>query len=338
MPEVITFRQALDRATGKKHALLGNGFSRACQDDIFSYDALFGQASFEGLSPASRNAFEALNTTDFEVVIRALRQTALLARVYLEANPEVVATLNADADGLRELLARTIAATHPNRPADIPVERYAACRTFLSSFEDIYTLNYDLLLYWALMQEEIEPQIEFDDGFRKPDDEPAEYVTWDVQKTDKQNIFYLHGGLHIFDAGPEVQKFTWCNTGIALIDQTREALETNRFPLFVAEGSHSSKLDRIQHAAILSRAYRSFAAIGGSLYIFGLSFGESDEHILKLLDKGKPKQAFISLHGDPDSAGNSRIVDRAELMRTRRPANRPLAVEFFDANSAQAWG
>jgi len=135
-----------------------------------------------------------------------------------------------------------------------------------------------------------------------------------------------------------VQKFTWCNTGVALIDQIRDALVTNRFPLFVAEGSDSSKLDKIQHAAILSRAYRSFAAIGGTLYIFGLSFGESDEHILKLLDKGKPSQAFISLHGDPDSTGNRRIVDRVELMRTRRPARRPLSVEYFNASSARAWG
>ncbi len=337
MPAVITFQQALERASGTKHVLLGNGFSRACRDDIFSYDALFNQAKFEGLSPASRNAFGALNTTDFEVVIRALKQAALLAAVYLDNNPELAQRLNGDADGLRELLATTIAASHPDRPADIPNEQYAACRGFLSNFKRIYTVNYDLLLYWALMQEEIEPQIGFDDGFREPEDGPAEYVTWDVQKTDEQNIFYLHGGLHIFDAGPELQKFTWCNTGIALVDQIREALETNRFPLFVAEGSHDSKLERIQHSGFLNRAYRSFAAIGGTLFIFGLSFADADEHVLRLLDKGKAKEAFISLHGDLGSQGNMRIVNRAELMKNRRPARRPLAVEFFDADSAHVW-
>jgi hypothetical protein len=277
MPEVITFQQALERAIGLRHALLGNGFSRACQDDIFSYAALFDQANFERLSPAARNAFRALNTTDFEVVIRALKQAALLAAVYLEGNSEVVQRLNADADGLRELLARTIAANHPDRPSNISAEKYAASRTFLSNFERIYTVNYDLLLYWTLMQEEIEPHIRFDDGFREPEEGPADYVTWDVQKTGQQNIFYLHGGLHIFDAGAELQKFTWCNTGIALIEQIREALETNLFPLFVAEGSHASKLDRIQHSGFLNRSYRSFAEIGGSLFVFGLSFGEAAE-------------------------------------------------------------
>ncbi len=338
MPEVITFQQALEQATHHKHVLLGNGFSRACRDDIFSYDALFDRANFDALSLAARNAFEVLNTTDFEVVIRALKQAARLASIYLENDPNLAQRLNSDAAGLRELLGRTIAASHPDRPGDIQDQQYAACRTFLRNFKRIYTVNYDLLLYWALMRQEILPQIESDDGFREPDEGPAEYVTWDVQKTGEQNVFYLHGGLHIFDAGPELQKFTWCNTGIALLDQIREALETDRYPLFVAEGTHDSKLDRIQHSGFLNRAYRSFASISGSLFIFGLSFGAADEHILRLLDNGKVKEAFISLRGNPDSAGNARIVQRAELMTTRRPARRPLAVKFFGSNSAAVWG
>ncbi len=338
MPDVITFEQAIARTTASRHVLLGNGFSRACRDDIFSYDALFDRANFAGRSPTVRGAFEALQTSDFEVVIRALKLTAALARIYFEDHPELTVRLEADANALQELLAQTIATSHPDRPVDISEESYAACRRFLSCFKRIYTVNYDLLLYWALMHGEIPPSIEFDDGFRQPDDGPAEYVTWDVQKTDQQNVFYLHGALHIFDAGPELQKFTWSNTGIALIDQIREALETNRFPLFVAEGSHDSKLDRIQHSGFLNRAFRSFAAIAGSLFVFGLSFGDSDEHILKLLDTGKVSRVFISLHGDPNSESNARIVQRAELMRERRPVRRPLSIEFFSAESARVWG
>jgi hypothetical protein len=59
MPEVITFQEALERASDTKHLLAGNGFSRACRNDIFSYSALFNQANFDGLSPAARNAFGA---------------------------------------------------------------------------------------------------------------------------------------------------------------------------------------------------------------------------------------------------------------------------------------
>lgn len=339
MPETISFAQALERATAQpRHVLLGNGFSRACRDDVFAYRALFEQADFQDLSTAARAAFDALETTDFELVMRALNQASALAQVYFPEQPEISQRFHSDANGLRELLARTIAGSHPDRPNDISQEAYAACRSFLRNFKNIYTVNYDLLLYWALMQQNLEPEIVFDDGFRQPEGGPADYVTWDVQKTDKQNIFYLHGGLHIFDAGPELQKFTWCKTGIALVDQIRDALATDRFPLFVAEGTHESKLERIQHSGFLNRAYRSFARIGGALFVFGLSFSEADEHLLKLLDTGKVSQMFISLHGDPNSARNHNIAHRATLMTVRRPSRRPLAVQFFDADSAHLWG
>ena len=340
MPDVVSFAEALERVPPnvKKHVLLGNGFSRACRDDIFSYDALFDQANFNTLSPTARAAFDALTTTDFEVVMRALRQAAALAQIYAQNDPRLPDRLRADADSLRDLLAETIAHSHPDRPGDIELVRYAACRLFLNHFKTIYTVSYDLLLYWALMQEELEPALNFDDGFRQPEDGPVDYVTWDVQNTQQQSVFYLHGALHIFDAGPELQKFTWSNTGVALIEQIREALRTDRFPLFVAEGDSRSKLDRIQHNGFLNRAYRSFSSIGGALFIFGLSFAENDEHILKLVYNGKITHLLVSLHGDPDSEGNQRIVRRAELMGDRGRRRLPLQVTFFDAASVRVWG
>jgi hypothetical protein len=340
MPEVMSFQDALQRSPDrtKRHILLGNGFSRAWRDDIFCYDALFEQANFSALSPAARDAFNALNTTDFETVIRALRQASRLATVYVADRPDLVQSLLGDADGLREVLASTIAANHPDRPAAVEPYRYEACRGFLSNFKDIYTLNYDLLLYWALMQEELEPHVEFDDGFRKPEDDAAEYVTWDTDRSYGQNLHYLHGALHIFDAGVELQKFTWCNTGTALIDQIRAALDQNRFPLFVAEGTAISKMERIEHSAYLCRAKRSFAGIGGDLFVFGFSFSESDDHILRLLRKNKISRAFVSLHGTPNSESNVRIVRRIALAVDRRAPKNPLTVEFFDADSANIWG
>jgi hypothetical protein len=339
MPNVIPFQQALEMSPDvkKRRVLLGNGFSRACRNDIFCYEALFDQANFQGLSPSAREAFNALGTTDFETVIRALGQTSQLAAVYVSDRPELIQTLREDANGLREVLASAIASTHPDRPSSIAATRYEACRAFLSNFEDIYTLNYDLLLYWALMQEELEPQVEFDDGFRNPDDGPAEYVTWDTDKAYTQSLHYVHGALHIFDAGAELRKYTWCNTGTALIDQIRAALDENRFPLFVAEGSAQSKIERIEHSAYLCRARRSFGSIAGDLFVFGFSFGDSDEHLLRLLAKNRVGRAFISLHGDPNSDANCRIAHRAELIAAQRPRH-ALTLVYFDADSANVWG
>jgi hypothetical protein len=140
MPSVTTFSEALNAVKGDKkpHLLLGNGFSRACRDDIFAYEALFESADFSKLSSSAREAFEALKTTDFEVVMRALRDTARLLELY-GVTARIRDRLLADAEGLREVLAKTIAQNHPGRPSDLNQQSYEACRHFLSNFRDIYT-------------------------------------------------------------------------------------------------------------------------------------------------------------------------------------------------------
>jgi len=337
--EVLSFVDALALVpeVKKRHVLLGNGFSRAWRDDIFSYDALLDQAGFGALSPFARRAFDALGTTDFEDVMRALRSAAALIRLYDSKNENLPRRLVEDAAGLREVLVQTIASRHPERPSAVMPDEYEHARTFLANFKTVYTLNYDLLLYWALMQQEVEPTILFDDGFRTPDEGPAEYVTWDVEKTDRQNIHYLHGALHVFDAGHETQKYTWVNTGDALIDQVRTALENNLYPLFVSEGDSNQKLAKIKHSDFLARSYRSFAKIGGSLYVYGHSMAASDDHILQLIEKNRCAQLFVGLYGDPDSPANQGIRARSEELAETRPERKPLEVGYFDAASAQVW-
>ncbi len=340
MPELLTFEQALAGVAGDKqpHVLLGNGFSRACRDDIFAYEALFDRANFEDLSPHARNAFDRLQTTDFEVVMRALRQAATLIELYQSENQALADQLKADADGLREVLVSAIAGSHPELPADIEPEAYMACKEFLARFNRIFTVSYDLLLYWALMQSEIEPNVRCDDGFRKPENVNAEYVTWEPENTYEQNVYYLHGALHIFDAGVEIQKYTWINTGIRLIEQVRSALQQNLYPLFVAEGKSARKLERIRHSDFLSKAQRSMLNIGGTLFTYGHSLAENDSHILRLIVKSKVKQLFVGIYENPESVANQETIRRAEELAHQRPASKPLEVQFYDAGSAQVWG
>jgi hypothetical protein len=339
VPNLLQFQDALRLCDdAKPKLLLGNGFSRACRDDIFAYGALFDRADFRALSASARAAFAALQTTDFERVMRALLDATALARAYESQTSAVARAFETDADGLRNVLVQTIAENHPAHPGEISEDRYAACRTFLANFGFVYTLNYDLLLYWALMHADQGPAINHDDGFRTPDAGPTEYVSWDIDKSNSQNVFYLHGALHLFDAGSELVKYTWCNTGVRLIEQVREALLASRYPLFVAEGTSDQKYERIRHSDFLSRAYRSFANIGGTLFVHGHSFSANDDHILRLMERGKVKSLFVGLFGDPESESNATIARRANQLAITRPTRRPLAVKFYDAASANVWG
>ena len=342
MVKLLTFDQALKQTEGhKRHLLLGNGFSRACRDDLFAYDALFAQAKGK-LSKSAKKAFDALGTTDFESVMRSLKQAADLLKVYAPKYPKLAKRLAADANTLRDVLAHAIASSHPKRPNEIKDDEFKACRAFLRHFDNIYTLNYDLLLYWAMMHNDVDDlPVTCNDGFHQPEDGPEEYVVWDVSDVGSQHVFYMHGALHVFDAGAEVQKYTWCNTGIALVDQIREALGENQYPIYVAEGSSESKMQRIQHSAFLSRGYRSLPAVSGSLFIYGHSLASNDEHVLRLVEKGKVTTAYVSIYGDPKSKDNQRVIARAAALQEGRENSRrrnKLDVRFFKAASARVWG
>jgi hypothetical protein len=338
-PEVMSFEDAIGLAEGKKHLMLGNGFSIALFPDIFTYGTLFDKAkSSRKLTKKITGVFGLLETTDFEQVMEALQNAAKLMTVYAKKAPNLAKKLQADAEKLRDILTETISENHPERPHCVDETQYASCKTFLSNFDgSIYTLNYDLLLYWTLMQSEVQPDVKSDDGFRDVEEGTAEYVVWDVQNSGTQRIHYLHGALHVFDAGAELKKFVWSKTEIALVDQIRRSLASRHYPLIVTEGTSEQKMDRIQHSGFLSRAYRSLAGIGWNLFIYGHSLAENDEHLLKLIDHGKTTRIFVGLYGDPTKKSNQKIIERAKLIPGRRRDRYPAEVFFYDAQSARVW-
>lgn len=341
--KLLSFDEALgksDEVKGKRHLLLGNGFSIALFPSIFTYGTLFDRAKkSKKLSDKIANVFDLLGTTDFEKVMEALQVASALVGIYAEKVPKLAARLQADAEKLRDVLAETISENHPERPYNITPKQYGSCKRFLSRFDtgSIYTLNYDLLLYWTLMQDEVKPDVPSDDGFRDSERGGDNYVVWDVQNSRHQRIFYLHGALHLYDAGAELKKFVWSKTEIALVDQIRTSLARREYPLVVTEGTSEQKMDRIQHSGFLNRAYRSFAEIGGNLFIYGHSLAENDEHLLKLIDRGNTKQIFVGIYGEADSPTNRKVIARARQFSTRRPESHPANVYFFDAASAHVW-
>ncbi len=344
---VLSFERAMRHISNanKKHLLLGNGFSIALKPDIFSYASLFENADFSH-APRLAALFDALETMDFEIVIRHLQDAAKVVEVYRPNLPRLASHLRADAATIKHALVSAVATGHPDRPFDVTPEQYASCRTFLRKFDHIFTLNYDVLLYWALMQTEVdELPLRPDDGFRHPENEPElPYVSW--QQANLATIYYLHGALHLFDSGTEITKYTWSKTDKAIVDQIREALDRNEFPLFVAEGTSKSKLERIMHNAYLHKALRSFESCckpaSNAIVIFGHSLAANDIHILRCIGVGGVEHLLVGLYGNPDSRINRAAIQNAEALVQLRASKRgprfPLNVTYYDAASASVWG
>lgn len=355
MATILTFDGAIEHSAQfkKRHLLLGNGFSIACRPKIFTYGSLFERADFSSV-PRLPAIFEAVGTTDFEHVIKMLEDASRVVTFYSSEAAQAAGEMAADAAALKDILLQTVANNHPNIPNEIADEQFAACRKFLSHFlgadnknGKVYTLNYDLLLYWTLMHDDMgfdDPiDLATNDGFGRAEDTAREYVNWMGESgAHGQRIHYLHGALHLFDAGAELQKCTWVNTGKPLLEQAREAIEANKFPLFVAEGKSNQKLAKIKHSAYLHHSYKSFseqmAQHTDALFIFGHSLADNDQHILKKIARGKISQIYIGLYGDPQSPGNKKICDSAAALARLRDKSAPLRIAFFDAKSAQVWG
>jgi len=349
---LLTFEEAIaDSATfSKRHLLLGNGFSIACRKDIFHYGSLFAQADFSAC-PEVKAVFEALDTQDFEAAIRALENAARILPAYLPDGAGAIAKMQEHAVTLKEILIQTIAGNHPAIPPEIADAEFWACRAFLDHFlgrdGQVFTLNYDLLLYWALMHDDdplgMALNLARNDGFGNDEDAPdAEYVVWqgEVGAHDAR-VHFLHGALHLFDSGSELKKYTWVRKGVPLIEQARAAIDSNAYPLFVAEGSSSQKKAKIRHNAYLYQGFKQFTANVKQgkhcFFIFGHSLAANDDHILIRMARGKFPKLYLGLYGDPDNDDNKRIIARARELAAQRHEKTPLEVAFYDAASANVW-
>jgi hypothetical protein len=361
---MISFQQALAATENcKRYLLLGNGFSISLFPQCFSYASLFQEAKNAGLfdgTPELAIAFELLGTIDFEYVMESLKAASLLAPLYDYDG----AKMAEHADLLKEVLVNAIAGRHPARPNEVTEAQYENCRQFLRHFIGmnrgnhrgrIYTVNYDLLLYWAVLHDEVEwdgedvavrenSELHHDDGFRAPEDNwDAEYVAWEqFSAANEQTVSFIHGALHLYERGPELAKLCWERSGNKpLMDQIRAALDEDKYPLFVSEATTDIKLARINRSAYLSKALRSFNGCCGTksaaLFVVGHSLADNDDHILRRISGGKISQVFVSLFGDPDDAKNQAIRAKAEGWAAIRHQIYPLDIEFIDASTLHIW-
>ena len=147
---MLTFQDAIKSINeGERPSiLLANGFSQAWDSSIFNYANLLEAADFGERNSIIRSLFERMETYDFEVIMRQLVSAELVLDIY-ESDAETLKQIQSDKDILKEALITAISNTHPDLPSDVSDDQYVAVRRFLFPFNEIFTLNYDLLFYWA---------------------------------------------------------------------------------------------------------------------------------------------------------------------------------------------
>ncbi len=337
MDRLLTFEEVLNQ-THKPFLLLGNGFSMAYDHKRFSFTTLLESAITEGIISENSEiykVFQKLETADFESVMRILEDSEKIVGIY-GGEKELQEKIMEDNKKLKEYLVKIITNNHPEKSTSLTIEEKESCISFLKNFSGIYTLNYDLLLYWATMQEQHANLV---DGFGNNEESEHEgYVVYGG-KAYKMNIFYLHGALHYFDAGDEIIKKTYVNTERPLVEQIRSSLDENKYPIFISEGNSEQKMTKIMHSAYLIHCYKSLRGIGSkkkkesSIVMFGVSLKENDSHILDAILKSNLKNIYIGV-----SSRDAVSHIEAKVEEHNRKTNDNKIVILYDYRTVDVWG
>ncbi|HCU2529346.1 TPA: DUF4917 family protein [Klebsiella oxytoca] len=323
-----TFAQALaSLQEGEKPSLLmGNGFSQAWSPQIFNYRNILDNANFGAHGDLIRKLFQELNTSDFESVMDKLSSANRIIKHY-DPHCEMINLINEHQEALKTALINAISNSHPTYPHQISGRQFSSARFFLSCFEGLFTLNYDLLMYWARNKNSLEPlNFETDDGFRAG-------RTWQRYDTD-QEVFFLHGALHLYEQGSLIKKHASSDNGNTIIEQVQINLDEDAFPLFVSEPTSEKKKERILHNPYLNFCYAALRRLKGTLFIYGHSMDKNDRHIFDQIRESQITKVYVSIYGNENDENNKKAIANAYRFLSKDGYN----VVFFIAETAPIWG
>ncbi|VTU29991.1 DUF4917 family protein [Variovorax sp. PBL-E5] len=345
MDHYENFTDVIDRLNGKRRIslLIGNGFSMAYDPKIFSYNALadFVQKISD---PTLATLFNVLKTKNFELIMDQLNSFSNLLEA-LGADASLQKKVSDAHAKLKVSLLDAVKQLHPEHVFKIPQESIDNCAKFLHLFLDhggeIFSTNYDLLLYWVLMRGNFDKAV---DGFGRELLNPMESAKGDEEKDwselrwgpnrSNQNIHYIHGALPFFDVRTDIVKEQYNEEGL-LLENIGSRLDKGEYPIFVTAGSGNEKLELIRHNSYLSNCYDHLCKVDGSVITYGFGFGQYDEHIIDALNKAahaehKTPPKLWSIYIGVFSEGGKNHIERIEKKFHAK-------VCTFNVKSANPW-
>nr|WP_288453415.1 DUF4917 family protein [uncultured Pseudomonas sp.] len=311
--------------------LLGNGASIAINNS-FNYRSLKEKAEEKGLfTPAGQKLFDDFETVDFELILRLVWQ-AYRVNTTLEINDTKTENTYKE---VRTALIETVREIHP--PHASVAKHFRAISGFSKNFSNIYSLNYDLILYWAtLWSNDSCDWHEFKDCFN------GDLIFRDDWRTLRRPyrgthvtlVFYPHGNLYLSRNITEFEKKIRAR-GDVLLDRILADWRSEMVvPLFVSEGTQEQKVNSIMGSRYLSTVYReSIKEAQNSLTVYGWGFGEQDKHILRAFKSSQIKHIAVSVSNRP---ADQIYCARVHAMISE-VFGREFPVIFFDRASLGAW-
>jgi len=270
--------------------LIGNGASRAISA-TFAYRSLYDMACSRSVAhpivSPEREVFDTLDTRNFEQVLAALSNAIMIDGVYNLDSHDISTSY----ERIRTSLVEAVHAVHIPF-AQIPPETLHSIREALLDYTFVYSTNYDLLIYWAIMQDPTHFKDYFFSG--------SLFDAGNVEVWDKSTRFmFLHGALHLYRtrAGGTYKRAAGA-FGNLLDDFGTPIPEFDgATPLFITEGDSRDKLRSIYTSDYLAFSYGQFMHNSGPLVIFGQSLEpQFDQHLISAIRGSRNRTLGIGIH------------------------------------------
>lgn len=323
--------------------ILGNGASISISNN-FSYKNLLLKASEIDNFPVS--IFNTLNTTNFESVIYQLDIAQKINKAITSISPQIEQLNQTISDTnitIRQSLIKTIQRIHPEYAflsfITSSEETITKLLNYLTQFEYIINLNYDLLVYYILLHQ----TNKFTDYFL-PDSTANNKLTFNEEiswLTDQVKLYYPHGNivLGINNIGEE-EKITYHPpTTLLQTILNRWSNDTNFYPLFICEGSSTEKIKSISRSYYLNYIYRNILPkLPENIICYGWSLSENDEHIIKQILKDPQKNHKLLISIRKGNKSNFQVETECINIKNRiNNINNNTEIHFFDSSDEGCW-
>lgn len=211
---------------------------------------------------------------------------------------------------LKKNIIDTIEIIHPTSwmPFDT---RISSCANNMRVFRRIYTLNYDLVLYWVFLRHNdlhVNAKL-FRDGFAQRPRRLQNLLTYS-DSNNHANVLYLHGAIHlVVDSKGDTRKICkskengWLSLTELIPRLKKSRLLTKYNNLVVLEGTEENKTRMISQNSYLHKCYQRLRSTTSDLIIYGCSILNNDElnndtHIWYAALHAPCKKIFIGIHID----------------------------------------
>lgn len=314
--------------------LLGNGASIAIEKRL-SYRSLYEQVCESGkLNDDLLEMFKYFDTSNFELILKLLLEASRVNEVLCIKDEKTREYYYQ----LRDTLISTVRDIHPTYAS---VESLLTpIANFLMQFKTVLSLNYDLLVYWAMLvgNDNLECKWFKDCFVNCVFKKDFHYLYAPLHPAKGSTlIFYPHGSLVLAkDFSGDEEKLSRSKDDCLLEAILSKWQEKDYIPLFVSEGETKEKFRAITRSNYLNTVYDSvLTKLKGSLVIYGWSASEQDEHIFNGIDQPDIGDIAISVY-----TRNPQWESYCEWLDTRIAYTHHIRnsdIYFFDAESKGCW-